>query len=188
MLKNKRNREKVQQRQHQKDRDHLPPNPDVHILQHTVNIDTIPEQIPGARGTHISQGPQGGSHNSYYSPDETSSFQQNSSISIHVTGSNEHLRNQRFPQQKSNDLVKGSTSYHSSDLQQQPAHGRYQGKEIQGGSASQISNGGSLEHSRSLYDRKGQQKPHRPGKNSFYINHLHCHLIQTLINTSNPRN
>ena len=167
MLKNKRNREKVQQRQHQKDRDHTPSNTDVHILQHTVNIDTIPDQIPGARGIHSSQGSQGGTYTSYYSPDKTNSFQPNSSISSHVTGSGEQLSYHKL-QQPPNELVAGHITYQSSNAQQHLTHGRslfnnMEGKEVQGGSAFQTSNGGSQEYSRSLYDRKSHQKPHRPG-------------------------
>ena len=173
MLKNKRNREKVQMRQHQKDRDYLPPNPDVHVLQHTVNIDTIPDQIPGAQGSHTAQGSQGGSYSSYYSPDKTSPYNQNSSISVNVAGSSEQPRHQRFPQQKPHDLASGSANYQSSNIQQpshpgRASHSNVHTKEIQGSSTYQTSNGGSQEHSRSYYDRKGHQKPHRPGNTLSY--------------------
>ena len=171
MLKNKRNREKVQQRQHQKDRDHPSTNPDVHILQHTVNIDTIPEQIPGARGTHSSQGSQGGSYSSLYSPQKTSPYQQNSSVSVHVAGSGEQLRHQGFSQLKPHELVAGSINYQSTNTHQMPTHGRgslssahNKEAQMQGGSTLQASNGGTHEFSRSSYERKGHQKPHRPGK------------------------
>ena len=168
MLKNKRNREKVQQRQHQKDRDHPSTNQDIHILQHTVNIDTIPEQIPGARGTHSSQGSQGGSYSSYYSPQKTSPYQQNSSVSVHVAGSGEQLRHQRFSQQKPHELVAGSTNYQSTNTPIMPNQGRGSlisvHKEAQDSSMAQASNGCTQDFIRSSYDRKGHQKPHRPGK------------------------
>ena len=181
MLKNKRNREKIQQRQHLKDRDHhtgtVPPNSDIHVLQHTVNIDAMPDQLPwiaAARGMHGNLGQQGAPHGSHYNQQKESPYQQNVTASVQATGSGDQQRHQRHLQQRPHEVVASTGTSQPSNILQQPSiHGRISSGSNAPGRGSNLSvsgvlqtpnGGGSQEGSRSSHERRGHQKPHRPGK------------------------
>jgi hypothetical protein len=160
MLKNKRNREKIQQRQHLKDRDPHSTNPDVHVLQHTVNIETIQDQLPGTRGVHGLQ----------YNNQKTSPYQQNPTTSVHLAGSDEPSRHQRHLPQIPHEHAVGSGSYAPNTVQQQPPiQGRISNSAPNRGTNSMVlaaiaPNGGDQEATRSSSEKRGLQKPHRPGR------------------------
>ena len=165
MLKNKRNREKIQQRQHLRDRDPHTTNSDVHVLQHTVNIETVQDQLPGTRGVHGSVLP----HGVQYNHQKTSPYQQNPTASVHSSGSGEPSRHQRYLPQRTHEHVVGAGSYAPNTAQQQPPiQGRISNSaQNRGsnstGSAALAPNGGDQEATRSSSEKRGLQKPHRPG-------------------------
>ena len=166
MLKNKRNREKVQQRQHLKDRDPHSTNSDVHVLQHTINIEAIQDQLPGSRGVHGSVLP----HGLQYNHQKASPYHQNPTSSVHSAGSGESSRHPSHLPQRTHDRALGSGSYVPNTVQQQPpTHGRITNSGLNRGSnptglAALAPNGGDQETTRSSSEKRGLQKPHRPGR------------------------
>ena len=118
MLKNKKNRERIQQRQHLKDRDPHPTSSDVHVLQHTINIDTVPDPSSGARGLHGPAIPHGLPHGLQYHQQKTSPYQQSQTGSVHSAVSGEQSRHQRYMQQRTQEQA-GANSYPPTNILQQ---------------------------------------------------------------------
>ena len=167
----------MQQRQHLKDRNHhsgtMPQNPDIHVLQHTINVDTMPDNQSGVAGARRIQGyygQPGALHSSHYDQQKTSSYQPNLTSSIQGS---DQLKHQR-PHQRPYDFgVSTSAGQPSNDLHQVSLHGRDLSdnkiprriSNMSGSGVLQTSNGGGTQDiPSSLHDRRMHQKPHRPGK------------------------
>ena len=171
----------MQQRQHLKHSDYPTgstfTNTDVHVLQHTVNIDALPEQLTGTRGTHSSLGNHGASQASDYNQQKSGSYEQNSTASASMVRPGEQHKHQRYSQQRSHELATGATVYQSSNMTHQSStQGRVptnsnalkRGSNLSASGVHQAPNGGGPDVSRSTTDRRGHQKPHRPGTNNLH--------------------
>ena len=196
MLKNKKIKEaEIKKRQHQKDREHqsMGSNSDIRILQHTINVDQMPDQLSGARaagGMHGSFMQQGGS-STHYNFQKTGSFQHNMPASILAAGSMAQAQQRRQRQQPTHHDLSASSQSSSNILHQTSARGRISGDDTaQGTRGSNLlvsgvpiqtpNGGGTVEGARS-HQRRGHQKPHRPGKPIVILLYLWPQILWKLI-------
>ena len=179
MLKNKKIQAEIKKRQHQKDREHptMASNSDIRILQHTINIDQMPDHLPGTRagGTHGSFMPQAGAP-TIYNIQKTGTYQQNMPASVLAAGAMAQAQQKHQRQHpRPHDLAASSSQSSNNMLPQTSAHGRIPGDNTaQGTRGSNLSvsgaqiqtpnGGGGPEATRYSQQRRGHQKPHRPGK------------------------